>query len=170
MTEHSRKHLRRQLLVMAAVLLGATLLLVGLLPPQVAQGKEQQIPTPPQVAQGSEQQLLEQSAAPGPGKRAGAEGTGSGQGSPRQRGRSRRVAGHLQEGRFQASQRECAKEGGRQGREGLPHYRRATPLHNEETGVPANGAPVLLLRPKVPQKGPTGTRMSAPRRAPPLCW
>ena len=66
MTEHSRKHLRRQLLVMAAVLLGATLLLVGLLPPQVAQGKEQQIPTPPQVAQGSEQQLLEQSAAPRP--------------------------------------------------------------------------------------------------------
>ena len=65
MTNHCREHLGwRQLLVMAAVLLGATLLLVGLLPPQVAQGKEQQIPTPPQVAQGSEQQLLEQSAAP----------------------------------------------------------------------------------------------------------
>ncbi len=68
MTDHSREHPgRRQLLVMAAVLLGATLLLVGLLPPQVAQGKEQQeqqIPTPPQVAQGREQQLLEESAAP----------------------------------------------------------------------------------------------------------
>src|SRR3712207_3438464 len=64
MTNHSREHLgwRRQLLVMAAVVLGATLLLVGLLPPQVAQGKEhQQILTPPQVAQGEQQ---EQNAAP----------------------------------------------------------------------------------------------------------
>ncbi len=85
MTNHSREHLGwRQLLVMAAVLLGATLLLVGLLPPQVAQGKEhqqeqnaapqgqgnaqqQENAAPPQVAQGNEEQqqeLLEQSAAP----------------------------------------------------------------------------------------------------------
>jgi subtilisin family serine protease len=68
MTNHSREHLgwRRQLLVMATVLLGAMLLLVGFLPPQVAQGKEQQQeqipPTPPQVAQGEQQQ--EQNAAP----------------------------------------------------------------------------------------------------------
>jgi thermitase len=66
MTNHSDKeHLgwRRQLLVMATVLLGAMLLLVGFLPPQVAEGKQQeQIPTPPQVAQGEQQQ--EQNAAP----------------------------------------------------------------------------------------------------------
>ena len=72
MTNHS-EHLgwRRQLLVMVAVLLGAMVLVVGLLPPQVARGQEQQqqqgqIPTPPQVAQDNEQQqeLMEQSAAP----------------------------------------------------------------------------------------------------------
>jgi thermitase len=66
MTNHSDKeHLgwRRQLLVMATVLLGAMLLVVGFLPPQVAQGKEQQqISTPPQWAQGEQQQ--EQNAAP----------------------------------------------------------------------------------------------------------
>lgn len=39
MTNHSR-HFRRQLLVMAAVLLGATLLVMGIVPPQEAQSKE----------------------------------------------------------------------------------------------------------------------------------
>jgi thermitase len=65
MTDHSREHLgwRRQLLLMAAVVLGATLLVVGFLPPQVARGQEQQpeqIPTPPQVAQGQQQQQQQQ--------------------------------------------------------------------------------------------------------------
>ena len=59
MTHHS-EHLgwRRQMLVMVAVLLGATLLVVGLLPPQTARGQEQQeqAPTPPQVVQGQQQQ------------------------------------------------------------------------------------------------------------------
>ncbi len=62
MTDHS-KGLGRQLLVMVAVLLGAILLLTGLLPAQVAKGKEQQqqqIPTPPQVAQDEEQQQQQQ--------------------------------------------------------------------------------------------------------------
>ena len=58
MTHHS-EHLgwRRQMLVMVAVLLGATLLVVGLLPPQTARGQEQQeqAPTPPQVVQGQQQ-------------------------------------------------------------------------------------------------------------------
>jgi thermitase len=53
MTTHS-KHLGRQLLVMAAVLLG-TMLLVGLLPPQEAQGKEQ-IAAPPAQGTGEAQE------------------------------------------------------------------------------------------------------------------
>ncbi len=53
MTNHS-KHFGRQLLVMAAVLLGVTLLLIGLLPPQEAQGKETKNEATP--AEGNETQ------------------------------------------------------------------------------------------------------------------